>query len=521
MITSWKWYVDMFDFKDDKVIKPIILEKENDVMLNFAYLSLVDLICMVYNNYIEESLKGISKIIEKKWDVLWIDTENTNKKIIEIRDFKDDLIMKFKDTVDVSVESIIETIKIMERSLEKYHLVKIWNKLLSNHFNKTSINEYIKLFEMHILWYENTFINWDLKTTIGVVKFLIDNIIYSEYSAVKIHNIIREVEEENLNKEKKIKELQKEIDDLKKQIKSTNREKWRMWELVTEKESTIKRLEARIALLERELKSVKKELEETNNSLIENTRENNTDLWDVEAAEILLTELEQKNRVLKEENEWLNNELLAERIKNNSLEQALNGFSQTQNFLYSCELKKEKCSLWDMLKYLTIKDIPNIYKQKLVWIILDFLDDLLMNSSKTASSAKNWNPWAGSGTYANLFLNPLINFIKEKWKNQLSSQMFLEYIWSINWENIYNELPEANYSDKKWVIHERVFDKLEKGTYKNIFEALYELSSSLMEIKKWWVYLVALSSNIKSFIDWRKDVLERRFREIFIEVIDK
>gem|GEM_PF-6934248 len=56
----------MFDFKDDKVIKPIILEKENDVMLNFAYLSLVDLICMVYNNYIEESLKGISKIIEKK-----------------------------------------------------------------------------------------------------------------------------------------------------------------------------------------------------------------------------------------------------------------------------------------------------------------------------------------------------------------------------------------------------------------------------------------------------------------------
>gem|GEM_PF-5588017 len=57
--------------------------------------------------------------------MLWIDTENTNKKIIEIRDFKDDLIMKFKDTVDVSVESIIETIKIMERSLEKYHLVKI------------------------------------------------------------------------------------------------------------------------------------------------------------------------------------------------------------------------------------------------------------------------------------------------------------------------------------------------------------------------------------------------------------
>ncbi|MDD3302307.1 MAG: hypothetical protein PHN31_02030 [Candidatus Gracilibacteria bacterium] len=519
MITSGKGYVDMLDFEEEKTIKKYKQEEKNDILSVMAYVSIIDLICSVYNSLVETSIRNISKIIKKKVDIFGLDIKEANKKFKEIIAFKDDLIKRFKNREDVNIEFIEETILVMEKSLEEYHLVKIGEKVLSSHFNKISINEYIRLFEKHIVGYD-TNIDGEVNTTKNTIKFLIDNILFSKLDLEKSYTDLGEVKEENLNKENKIKELQKEIDDLKKQIKSTNREKGRMGELVTEKESTIKRLEARIALLERELRSVKKELEETNNSFIENTRENNTDLGDVEAAEILLTELEQKNRVLKEENEGLNNELLAEKIKNNSLEQTLNGFSQTQNFLYSCELKKEKCSLGDMLKYLTIKDFPSIYKQKLVGIILDFLDDLLMNSSKTASSARNGNPGAGSGTYANLFLNPLINFIKEKGKNQLSSQMFLEYIGSINWKNIYNELPEANYSDKKGVIHERVFDKLEKGTYKNIFEALYELSSSLMEIKKGGVHLVALSNNIKSFIDGRKDVLERRFREVFLEILN-
>jgi hypothetical protein len=55
----------------------------------------------------------------------------------------------------------------------------------------------------------------------------------------------------------------------------------------------------------------------------------------------------------------------------------------------------------------------------------------------------------------------------------------------------------------------------------DIFKTLHYLSERLKLVKSWGKDLSSLSENIVIFLNDKKDVLERKFREVFLKIINK
>jgi hypothetical protein len=66
-----------------------------------------------------------------------------------------------------------------------------------------------------------------------------------------------------------------------------------------------------------------------------------------------------------------------------------------------------------------------------------------------------------------------------------------------------------------------VYEQLEDNNFMNIFEVLSYVSKKLENIKRWTLDLSTLSKNIDNFLNNKKDILERKFREVFMKVINQ
>ncbi len=328
------------------------------------------------------------------------------------------------------------------------------------------------------------------------------------------------------NKEiKTIKEhLEIQIIELKRELKQLNRFQIENKKTINVKISTIDRLNKEKDKLSKQISSLESEiknLQEQGSKDEKQEQIEKNDNWELDVVFELALESEQNSQKYKKQLETVSTDrdLLNKQLE--LLKTQLNSSSQLDIFIFKCEQFPNDCNTNDMLKYMTIGNCSLLYKKEIVCIIIDFLEEFLLNVSKWASSGTNWKEWVGWGTYANNYINPLINYIKEKWRNWGWTQNFLEFILNIDFKNLTKDIVEPNYTTKKNRVFSSVYEQLEKEEFMNIFEALSYISKKLKNIKKWNVNLSILSENIDNFLNGKKDVLERKFREVFLKVINQ
>jgi hypothetical protein len=109
--------------------------------------------------------------------------------------------------------------------------------------------------------------------------------------------------------------------------------------------------------------------------------------------------------------------------------------------------------------------------------------------------------WSWSWKYANNFINPIINYLRETY-NKKWTQAFLERITNIEWKKLLEEYrwwEITTQSTKKHIvisdIHKHLKD--EETNNKSLFEALSILPQVLERIDKWNIDLTSLADNIK------------------------
>ncbi|EKD65903.1 MAG: hypothetical protein ACD_49C00077G0031 [uncultured bacterium (gcode 4)] len=189
-------------------------------------------------------------------------------------------------------------------------------------------------------------------------------------------------------------------------------------------------------------------------------------------------------------------------------------FSTIEAFLEECELDIDNLESDEIIKYLSLIDCPINLKQKAIKAVIHFIDNIfLKNISKWASSSTTWVWGVSWGKYANNFINPILNFVKEKAKMQWS-QNFIEFLSNINWKELIEEYKETNdYKTKKDRVMSNVFVLVKDNEeYMGFFEALSYLWEKFKEINLWNTDLQVLCSNIKEVLldtDYTKRELKK------------
>jgi len=317
--------------------------------------------------------------------------------------------------------------------------------------------------------------------------------------------------------------FEEQINLLKKDIRNLRKEWVKNKETITRKDTEISILKWQKLQLEKQISSLNDEMQQLKNqdkkvedpNPIQNNDDGQLEIAMEQAIEyqtIAEKNAKKLESVIKEK------DLLAQQLE--LLKNQLNSSTQLDTFIFKCEQFPNDCNTSDMLKYITIKDCPFLYKKEIVDIVINFLEEFLWNVSKWASSGMNWNEWVGWWSYANNYVNPFVNYIKDKWRTT-NTQDFLEFIFNIDLKSLTKDVVDPNYGDKKSRFFSSVYEQFKDDDFMNIFEALSYISKKLENIKRGNLDLSTLTSNIDNFLEWKKTVLERKFREIFLKVINQ
>lgn len=439
------------------------------------------------------------KIIEKikKIKNNWIQTLDEIKKIIK-NDTK--TIPYFSENIDFnSIEVVINELISIYSFIEKdnIHLLvnTIKNKtdLLLNP-NISKILEEIKTkFDIFIDFYWLNTYQRDL--ALEEIKDL--------SMAIKLLKLQLEEKEKELNSARR---LQNKT-EISVKYKEAERER-----LKQDREKLTKKIEE----LEKELDS--REIQEQNVKSVQNSSEDGL-VWEELAhkAEFKLWKTKEELQVAKKENTQLLEQIesLNWQIQSmESLKLRFAQFSTIEAFLDQCEADIDNLNIDEMIKYLSLANCPINLKQKAIKVLIHFIDEVLLKHIvKCTSSTTHSNWWAGWWLYANNFLKPIMNFLKQKWKN-MWTQEFLEYLTCINWGDLINEYKDwPDFKSKKDKIFSNInFHLWNKDKYEWIFKALLFLSDKLKDFSIWNTDLNLLSQNIKGCLnssDYTKNELKK------------
>lgn len=273
--------------------------------------------------------------------------------------------------------------------------------------------------------------------------------------------------------------------------------------------------------LSKEIEKLKKEIEEKNKNVdltqIWNSNNNESKKQEYEEY-IWLLELESIN--LKNEISVLKSELSKSNLKLLSIESKKQNLetSYIDKFLLNCENNLENLSIDDLLKYITFSDCNISIKQEAINIILNYLNLFLQKVCKWNSSSTNTNIWIAWWKYSNNFINPIINFIKDKYE-WMSVQRYLEFLIWINWKKLIREYkPDENYTSKRDKVIENVYVNIEDDKEFWVIESLSYINLVLSWLEMWNVDLSLLNTNIWEYIsNW--DSTRRELKKISEKII--
>ncbi|EKE27321.1 MAG: hypothetical protein ACD_3C00225G0024 [uncultured bacterium (gcode 4)] len=240
-------------------------------------------------------------------------------------------------------------------------------------------------------------------------------------------------------------------------------------------------------------------------------------------------DLELQNEALTSQVDSLQTRSVIENQKMTSLERTLediykNHLDRATACRIRCEQDLSWCSTDDMIWYITYWNCPMDIKQGCAEEVMKFLDFFLESTSKWASSWMNVQSasmrWKWNWKYANNFVNPIINFLREYYKKW--TQVFLEKVTNIEWKKLLEEYKGwdiTNQSSKKNMIISDVYNNIkdDEAANKSLFEALSILPDILERIEKWNTDLTSLSNNIKEAIS--ASSLSKKLSQLLKDVI--
>ncbi len=486
------------------------LWKTDENLSMYITRDVINYVIMVYNISVEVSI-GFYDLYNQKPTKL-ISERNTIIPILKNLDISD------KNSWSKAIDLVI------------WSLLKFWvntSLIVSLREDYEAIHNFLESSDIKSFIFGNkkevwTVLSWEkfdssvLETVSKRISLLLNLYITSWKSLQRVKLEYAEIRTIKEHLELQIKELKGELKQLKKSQVENQK-------TINVKTSTIDRLNREKDWLDKKmilLESEKKLLwEQLNNQDVNNNIKPKD--WDLEDALELALEYQAVAENTQQQLDKVNKENASLSIQLNNIQSTLVSSNNVNLFTSNCEQFPNGCSIKDMLKYITIKDIPLPFKKEIVDIIIDFLDEFLLNVSKGASSGMNWNIWVGWWTYANNYINPLVNYIKEKWRNWGGTQSFLEFISNIDLKSLTKDIVDPNYGNKKSRFFLSVYEQLDDNNFMNIFEALGHISKKLENIKRWNLDLSTLSKNIDNFLNNKKDVLERKFREVFLKVINQ
>ncbi|MCK9272857.1 hypothetical protein M0P65_04900 [Candidatus Gracilibacteria bacterium] len=462
-----------------------------------------------------------------------------NKKIVNLveKDIKkvainsDKVIEKIKKLENKGVKTFNELSKIIKDAIKNDPILDMDIKI--NIFD-TIINELISIYlfvekdNVNSLVNETKtraelLLNSEISAIMREIKNKLD-IVFDFYGASNFYKEKLSSEVEDLTMDIRLLKLQ--LEEKEKEIKSINREKRKTETSLKSKEDEAERLRQdkeklnkKIEELEKELAS--KEIEEQNiksqkNSII--SSEDNL-VWEELAhkTEFKLGKTKQELQEVKKENTQLleqNQSLIGQVQSMENLKIRFTEFSTIEAFLDQCEADIEDLDADEMIRYLSLINCPINLKQKAIKVVIHFIDEILLKHIvKCTSSTTHSNGGAGGGLYANNFIKPIMNFVKQNGKI-MGTQEFLEYLTSINWGNLISEYKKTpDYKTKKDKIFANInFHLGNDNNYRGIFEALGFLSDKLKDFSVGGTDLNLLSQNIKDYInntDYTKNELKK------------
>jgi len=439
-------------------------------------------------------------------------------RINEVNDISNKVISDFQNLSQYTLESIAENMTKLDKSL-----VEIWFTTLeyynNNNWEKKEKNDLVKILELMHSWNIKNFLELEQKIpNIEWIKNRVFTILWLYHDS---SHKVDMLESENEYYRRKNDDNILNNTDLKKQLKQKNRENTNISIELNRKTSLLSSLQKEKELLISNIKLLEeknKESEKYENIKSSEVNEKIVDNWDMTAALELAAEYEKKLLEVLEKNKSLQRDLILAEGKISNLQNWINQFSQTESFLINCEQDIDKCSLNDILKYLSVKDYRINIKYEVVSIIIDFLDNFLYDVTKWKASSTITNEWIWWWAYAKNLINPLVNFLKDKSKNGISTQRFLENMVNLDLKEIIKEFIGDDFSTKKGRMLYALYEKLEDRESMNIYDMLEYLSNWIKQINKWRTDLNPLSKIIDDSLINRKICFVKKLKEVFLKV---
>ncbi len=480
-------------------------KKHNEILLN---------IINVISDIIINNIKNFSVSFGDFWII--ISNKSIFEKIKSIKIYHNFIFSK--DTVYL----LNEMNKNINSILKKEDI--IWNnesQVLDNKSNKVLLNDSIENNSIEDKLNKNV---KDIENIINSVRtwifFFIRNypykfsIIYRRLEvAMQKLSEIEKLQDVNISQWKSIQKLEQMILDLK-NIKQENISLKRQSDVdnytISKQKLLIEDFESKINILEEKLKKISK---------IWNNKQSNI-LQDIDTDEIKKLEedllqswqeiekLNLEKTELNEEKIRLNNEVFNQISINTKLQLVLenmkkNKGKEVEAFMNNCEINFKDCTNDELLKYIFYWDWSEELKKETVLIIINFLNYFVWEVTKWASSSTNHNDWVWWWAYSNKFINPIINFIKQK-QNNMSYDNFLEEIIYINWKKFI----EQYFSENEYINTKQKIVKNVLALFLNdcksalpIFKALRYLADKLAKLNSWNSDLSILVFNIQKVLD--------------------
>lgn len=502
--------------KINDVMDKILLEldnwkKHNEVLLEITN-SISDIIVERVRNFsVSFACFGVrinSKMILDKVEAIKIYhefacSENTISTISEIKKNIDDILTQknVKDVICIDQGHTVsdESDKILEsNTLQKQKL----------HKNIKDTEDVIDYFKM---WIVLLIQNYPYKFSIIYKRLQV---------AVEQLSEMEELKKDNDTKSIIIEKQRKLIEDFRKTEKEyiTLRQKYAHdTGIMRDQKSKIIDLQNQLKILNLKVKTSDKTVKAEKTEI----QENKEIIDDLETQ--ILKSLEEKDlleEIYEQRISKLNESLMKQISINTWLNIALetskaNKGKEIEIFINNCEVDFEKCSNDELLKYIIYSNCNEEYKKETIQIILDFLTTFVLQTTKWASSSMNGNDWVWWWKYSNNFINPIINFIKQKHLN-MSSQDFLEEIIYINWKKIIEQYINLDeYISKRQKVAKNVFNIFsdnDKSAFP-IFRSIEYLSDKLNNITFWNTDLSVLVANIIDTLNsnYVKNTIHSRF----------
>lgn len=522
-----------WNIKKEVSLSPLA-EKEKSLILNKI---IIDSKRTIINFYKKEIASILMVLTHKPKDIQiskkkMAEIERSIKRIILKTEKLGELIKKVENkwikTFDEISKIIKDTIKndsILSEIIRINTFDLIINEFASIYLfiEKDSINTLINETKISA----ETLLNPEVCKIMKEMKNKFD-IIFDFYWATSFYN--KKISEEIKDLSIDIRLLKLQLEEKEKELNSARKFQNKTEISVKSKETEIERLRQDREKLSKKIEDLEVDLAsrivmEENVKNQENSLSSNEDnvVWEELAhkAEFELGKTMQELKGVKKENTQLLEQIESLNWQVQSMENLKLRFAQfstIEAFLNQCEADIDNLDIDEMIKYLSTVNCPINIKQKVIKVVLHFIDNIfLKNVSKWASSSTTWVGWVSWGKYANNFINPILNFVKEKAKKQWT-QSFIEFLSGINWKELIEEYKEtSDYKTKKERIMSNVLGLINGDEeYRWLFEALGFLWKKFEKIKLWNTDLKILSQNIKeSLLDI--DYTKRELKKLIIK----